>query len=350
MLKKNVLKITLIFVGIMLLVIAIVTLAVSAGNGDGEENAQKAEKNVSADYSSTDKSYADPFTILVSGRDAAAGLTDVLMLVRTEPAKNRATVLQIPRDTYVEYTEDPYKKINGAASVLGGSAELCDFLSDALGIEINGHLSIDMSALPKAIDTIGGIEIELPEPLVYNDPEQKLSIDLPAGKQKLDGERALQFVRYRSGYVRGDIGRMDAHKMFLAALVRRARALDTVELARLAYSILPMLDTSVTLSQALTLLKTASNIPEENIVFVTLPGEEVIAEKSGASYYSISAPATKEILKEFFELDEAKFDKKAVFKNEKYENFSRCYDNYAPYRLYTASAICENGIIIDKYD
>lgn len=346
MLKKNAFKITLIFVGVILLTIAIVTLAVSAGRkDDGEEG-----KLISVNNDTSERAYAKPFTLLVLGRDSAAGLSDALMLVRVESMNKRATVLQIPRDTYAEYTENSYKKINGAATALGGEEALCSFLSESFGIDIDGYVSIDMDALPYIVDAVGGVEIELDEPLVYNDPEQSLSINIPAGKQKLDGKTALHFLRYRSGYVRGDIGRMDAQKVFLAAMGRKVKALGAIDLARLASAILPKVETNVTLVQSLSLANIVSEISEENIVLVTLPGDEAVAEKSGASYYSLSAPATREILSAYFGASDREFDKNGVFKNEKYESFKEIYENYAPYKLYTASTISENGIIIDKHD
>jgi LCP family protein required for cell wall assembly len=348
MLKKNVLKITLIFVGVILLITAIVTLAVSAGRGDG--NAFNEKNGNSKEASVSDIPYAKPLTVLAVGKDSAAGLSDALMLVRIEPAEQRATALQIPRDTYAEYTENSYKKINGAVSALGGTAQLCSFLSESFGIEINGYVSVDMEVLPSLVDSVGGVEIELGEPLVYNDPEQELYINIPAGKQKLDGKSALHFIRYRSGYVRGDIGRMDAQKVFLASLGKKVRSLDTIDLARLASAMLPKIETDLTLSQAISFTKIISDIPDENITFVTLPGDEAVAEKSGASYYSISAPAAEEILCTYFGLTAGGFDKKALFRNEKYESFKKCYDNYAPYKLYTAASIYEKGIIIDKHD
>ncbi len=348
MLKKNALKITLIFVGIILLITAIVTLVVSAGRGDGNTVGEKNE--ASKDVAVSDIPYAKPLTVLAVGKDSAAGLSDAIMLVRVEPSQHRATVLQIPRDTYAEYTESSYKKINGAVSALGGTEQLCSFLSETMGIDINAYVSIDMNVLPTVVDTVGGVEIELDEPLVYNDPEQNLSINIPAGKQRLDGKSALHFIRYRSGYVRGDIGRMDAQKVFLASLGKKIRSLDAIYLARIASAILPKTETNVTLSQAISLTKIFSDIPDENITFVTLPGEEVVAEKSGASYYSVSAPATEEILCAYFGLAAGEFDKKAVFRNEKYESFKKCYENYVPYKLYTAASIYKNGIIIDKHD
>lgn len=345
MLKKNVLKITLIFVGVILLSIAIITLAVSAGRVDSGED----ETAISVNNDTSKTAYEKPFTILVLGRDSAAGLSDALMLVRVDQMNKRAAVLQIPRDTYAEYTENSYKKINGAATALGGADKLCSFLSESFGIEINGYVSVDMDSLPYIVDSVGGVEIELDEPLVYNDPEQSLSINIPAGKQKLDGKTALHFLRYRSGYVRGDIGRIDAQKLFLTAFGQKIKTLDTIKLASLASAVLPRIDTNVTLPQALSLAKTASEIPEENIVLVTLPGEETVAEKSRASYYSLSAPATSELLSKYFGRSDGTFDKNGIFKNEKYGSFKEIYENYAPYKVYTASSISENGIIIDKH-
>ena len=346
MIKKNLLKTVLVFFGIAVLLTAIIAFTVIAGRRDpmGSENTDGAKE-----VAVSDQPFARPFTVLVAGKDSAAGLCDVLMLVRVDAASDLVTILQIPRDTYAEYTEGTYKKINGAQTALGGTEALCGFLSDSFGIAIDGYVSVDMDVIPLAVDTLGGVEIELDTPLVYNDPAQELSINIPSGRQTLDGVSALQFIRYRSGYVRGDIGRMDAQKLFLASFARKIKGLNAFELAHLAAAMLPKLDTNISLSKALTLGKVASSVSEENIVFVTLPGEEVVAQSSGVSYYSLSAPATKEILCAYFGARAEDFDKNAVFKNERYESFCKCYENNAPYKLYTASSLCENGINIDKH-
>ncbi len=346
MLKKNLLKTVLVFFGIAILLTAIIAFTVIAvrRDGNGTEKTDAAKEVAVSDHP-----FARSVTILASGKDSAAGLCDVLMLVRVDASNDRVTVMQIPRDTYAEYTQGSYRKINGAQAALGGMEELCGFLSDSFGIAIDGYVSVDMEVIPAAVDALGGVEIELDEPLVYSDPAQELSINIPSGKQTLDGKSALHFIRYRSGYVRGDIGRMDAQKMFLASLARKVKGLNALELAHLAAAILPKLDTNVSLSEALTLARAVTSIPEENISFVTLPGEEVIAQSSGASYYSLSAPSVKELLCAYFGANAEDFDKKAVFKNEKYESFCKCYENYAPYELHTVSSLCENGIIIDKH-
>ena len=71
------------------------------------------------------------------------------------------------------------------------------------------------------MDNLSGIEIDLPYDMDYEDSSQNLSIHLKAGKQTLGGKEALGFLRYRSGYVTGDLGRIDAQKLFLNAFINR---------------------------------------------------------------------------------------------------------------------------------
>lgn len=289
--------------------------------------------------------------VLVMGRDEASGLCDMLMLVSYNMTAEKVNVLQIPRDTYAEYTSGNYRKINGAVSALGGEEKLCDFLSKAICVDIDYYLSLDLDVLGKVVDVIGGVEVNIPFDMNYDDPTQGLSIHLKKGKILLDGDMARQFVRYRSGYAEGDLGRIDAQKIFLAALVKKLKSEGSLfEISAIATSIIGDVKTNIPISNVIFLVKQAFSVSPQNIKFVTLAGEGAVAKASGASYYVLSRPSTVEIVNEFFgaQADENSFDKERVFLNEKYASFSDIYYSKAEYEVYDASALMSDGIDIAR--
>ena len=227
---------------------------------------------------------------------------------------------------------------------------LCAFLSESLGIAIDRYVSMDLDVLSEIVDAIGGVSITLPDALFYEDPAQGLSIRLPAGEQVLDGQRAEYFVRYRMGYVRGDLGRMDAQKLFLTALARQIKSSLTMSAAlRVATNVLPRIDTNLAIKDMTALVRSVFSFDEQNVLLATLPGEEAVAEKSGASYYVLSSAATEELLVQYFGATEH-LDPNGVFRNAKYTRFCEIYDGYSPYNVHSMGQIAGEGIEIEKTD
>ena len=275
----------------------------------------------------TDKKNEDPFCVLVLGKDRASGLTDVIMLVSFDPAKDRISVMQIPRDTYAEYGAKSHNKINGALAELGGADKLEAFFERTLGVSIDGHLTLDLDAFREIVDTLGGVEIELDAPLRYSDPSQKLYIDLPRGKQVLDGKQAEMYVRYRSGYAKGDIDRLDAQKKFLAALFETVKKQISAENAYgIASSVVRAVDTDVGLAMGVALGLEAINVDSSKLYFFTLPGEAAVSRRSGASYYVMSAKPAQRILTEYFGKEAEGIDVEKSFSHPSYKEFIRIYE------------------------
>lgn len=271
------------------------------------------------------------FRVLVSGVDRTSGLSDVLMLVCIDREMDEAWVMQLPRDTYAAYTDRSYKKLNGAPQTLGSMEQTCRFLSDALGVEIDRYVRLSPDVLRDAVDAVGGVEIELDRTMYYNDPAQGLSIYLKKGKQMLNGEQAEQLVRYRWGYARGDLDRLDVQKQFLSSFVRTAREKLSLSLAvRLASSLWGEVDTNLKLSELPMLVGEMMELDDESIFFVTAPGSEAIA-KSGASYYALSAPSMEKLLCEHFGGEAGGFDRDGVFLNRQNFDFEKIYQSELAY-------------------
>lgn len=285
----------------------------------------------------------DVENILFLGMDREAGLTDVMMLIAVDRDTERITVLQIPRDTYAEYTDGSYKKLNGAYNSLGGAKEVASFLSDSMGIEIHRYMCIGLDTFGEVVDALGGVEIDLPSDMKYSDPEQGLYIDLKAGKQTLDGKTAQHFVRFRSDYANGDLGRIDAQKLFMSAFFRTlCDKFSPVTAAKLV-AVAEGVETNIGASDMLGFCSDALDMGGDGILFATLPGEEVTATVSGASYYAISAPSVAELTELYFGRKK-EFDSEKKFLNERYDSFKLIYENYVEYDVCSVSDILRDGI------
>ena len=285
------------------------------------------------------------YNVLLIGTDREAGLADVMMLARLDLAAKRASIMQIPRDTYAEYTNGSYKKLNGAYSVLGAQG-MCDFLGEAFGICIDRYIVTGLDTVRNAVDAIGGVDVNIPCDMKYRDKSQDLYIDLKAGLQHLDGDAVEQFLRFRSGYIEGDIDRMDAQKLFLAASAKKIK--DEFSPA-LAYRLLEAADgieTNFSASELLNIALETAGIGSENVTVLTMPGAEARAA-SGASYYSISKKAASSVAKSFFGADSGELDREGKFLNEQNASFRNVYNGYTEYKAYTLADIAQNGIEID---
>ncbi len=266
----------------------------------------------------------EPFSVLILGKDEVSGLTDVMMLASFDAENDRICVMQIPRDTYAEYS-DKHRKLNTASRVLGGERELCDFLSDALGVSIDGYVSLELEGFRRAVDAIGGVEIELDRTLYYNDPEQDLYIYLQKGKQLLDGKKAEMLVRYRSAYKRGDLDRLDMQKVFLRVLFTKIKASVNISNAyELASSVFPYMDTNIPLAAFISLGLKALDVEDSGLVFLTLPGEDAKGG-DGGSYYVMSKEHTRRVLEEYFVSTCDEIDRKRLFEHPTNKDFQKIY-------------------------
>lgn len=298
---------------------------------------------VTTDGTTESDGSARSMNILFLGTDREAALCDVILLANLDFEAERVTVAQIPRDTYAAYTSQTYKKLNGAYSSLGGAAETADFLAKAMGIDIRHYVCIDLDTLGAVVDALGGVDIDIPCDMVYSDSEQGLYIDLKKGTAHLDGELAEQFLRFRSGYINGDIGRMDAQKLFLAALMNTvAQKLSPVVAMRLSAAA-EGVETDLSVADMLSIGIRLLDVKGEAAVLLTLPGEEAVASVSGASYYVVSRSACEEIMKKYFGAS-APFDADGSFLNTNYESFESIYSSYREYTPVTVAELTENGV------
>jgi LCP family protein required for cell wall assembly len=162
-----------------------------------------------------------PVYVAVMGVDERAqdvGRSDTLMLLRLDPASNGLSIVNIPRDTRVTFPSGRRSKINAAYSA-GGANFVTEVVSSAFGVARPYYVSMNFQAFVQIVDQVGGVEMTVDKHYVYDDAAQDLHINIPAGRQQMDGKTALEFVRLRyDGVTNSDIARIGRQQQFLQAL------------------------------------------------------------------------------------------------------------------------------------
>ena len=155
---------------------------------------------------------------LATGGEVGDGRTDTILLVHVPgPFSGQpATMVSIPRDSYVEIPGWGMDKIN-VAFAEGGPALLAQTVEQSTGLRLDHYAEIGFGGFGGVVDALGGVTLCLPEPI--NDP--LAGIDLPAGCQVLDGPNALGYVRTRAT-PRADLDRMLHQREFMSAMLQRA--------------------------------------------------------------------------------------------------------------------------------
>lgn len=264
---------------------------------------------------------------LVMGCDASEHLTDSILLLSLNENLHRVRILQIPRDTYAEYTEKDYKKLNGAMNVLGAGG-VKQFLSQAIGVPIDYYVVLQLRFFGELVDAVGGVEMEIPNDMEYDDPSQNLRIRLKSGMTRLDGAAAQQLVRYRSGYANADLGRLDTQKLFLRAFAKQCQTLSGMQLLHLLSFALTGVRTDMDLPSAIRVVRILQSCDAETMQMATLSGQAVQGT-SGAWYYVVNRQGGQAMVNSYLmpsvPLTLSQFDAGGVFDRESNVRFHRIY-------------------------
>ncbi len=228
---------------------------------NGEEQYQNisSETKVLYEYSeemanqdlilSSNKTFDEPLTFLLMGVDSeTAGLNanaafngDTLMLITFNPKTLTATMVSIPRDTYVPIAcnNDRYAKINSSAAY--GTSCVIDTVSSFLDIDIDYYVKINFKGVVELVDAIGGIEVDVEAPtynsskydgLMCEQNSDRLFGDhlvcIEPGLQTLDGEQALAYARNRHMYIGGDLDRVRHQQQVVEAIASKALQFSSI--------------------------------------------------------------------------------------------------------------------------
>ncbi|MFI0239621.1 LCP family protein [Streptomyces sp. NPDC016845] len=218
------------------------------------------------------------------GRSDGTQRSDTTILLHVAADRRSATAVSFPRDLMVDMpgcrkgdggrTEPMFAMFNYAFEV-GGTACTIRTVEKMTGVRIDHHMVVDFQGFKNMVDAVDGVEVCLDRPI--RDADAHLS--LAAGRQLLDGEQALGYVRVRKTLGNGsDTDRMDRQQRFLGALVTKAQSDGVLLNPTKLYPVLDAATSSLTTDRGLAslrglydLVRGMRGIPAERIQFLTVP-------------------------------------------------------------------------------
>ncbi|MER0245488.1 LCP family protein [Streptomyces sp. HSW2009] len=209
--------------------------------------------------------------------------TDTLMLVHLSAKRDRASIISLPRDSYAEIPayRDPKtgalrrthpQKIN-AAYAEGGPSLTVRTVEHMTGVHVDHYLEVDFTSFMRTVDAVGGVEVCTARPL----KDRYTGLDLSAGRHRLGGGEALQYVRSRHVDGAADLGRIQRQQRFLAALIDKATdtgaLLNPVKFGKVASSLLGSVraDRQLSSSELIEFGKAMRNFTPASSEFTSVP-------------------------------------------------------------------------------
>ena len=226
----------------------------------------------------TNGRYNGMYTFMIVGLDKVGNNTDTIMVGCLNVVDGELNIINIPRDTLVN-TKYNVKKINYIYPACINNnkdaiGELKAGLEDMLGFGIDKYVVVDIATAEQIVDTIGGVEFDVPVDMHFKDPKQGLYIDIDAGLQKLNGEQTVQVLRFRKTYAGGDIQRIGVQQDLLKAMASQLLSLGNIpNIGRLIEIVEDNTETDMTADNIRFYIKEFLLLNKDNINFYTLPGD-----------------------------------------------------------------------------
>jgi len=229
----------------------------------------------------------DKATIMIMGvdeRDDDVGRSDTLMIASIDPKTNQASLLSVPRDTRVKIKGHGFDKVN-AAYAYGKEKLSQDTVENLLGVSIDHYVIINTKSFKKIIDAIGGIDIDVPKRMHYEDPwddDGGLIIDFHPGMQHMDGAKAVTYVRYRDE--EGDLGRIRRQQDFVRAFMEKLVSPSIIpKLPTVIKEVMGSLETDLSFRQLLEFVGTLKESKNNGLKTDMVPGKPLYID--GVSYW-----------------------------------------------------------------
>ncbi len=240
-----------------------------------KEKKMKKSATSSVETESTGKDITEPFTILLMGIDStdevlsknAVANGDTLILVTFNPKTLNATMLSIPRDSYVPiacWSNKAENKITHAAAY--GNDCMMNTIENYLGVNIDYYAKINFKGLVKLVNAVDGVEINVEQTLCTDDSSRGGQVCINPGLQTLDGEQALVYARNRKALVNGDFGRNQHQQEIVMALANKIKTISSVsKFMEILDTVSNSLDTNLTTQQMLSFYNIAKDIVKRSL-------------------------------------------------------------------------------------
>lgn len=233
--------------------------------------------------------------------------TDTMILCKADKSTGQVSLLSIPRDTkaYIRGRKNE-EKINHAHAYGGADLSL-KAVKDLLGLDVDYYVKVDYNIVKEFVDIVDGVEVDVPINMVYSDPAATppLNINLSKGYQSLDGDQALQFLRFRKGapgfpdLPGGDLGRIQSQQQFIkAAMGKILRPSNIGKIPQMAKSYYNNVETNMPMDVILKFAMNANKFGTEKMEMATLPGEDKYI--NGISYFISDEGECDSLVKSMF--------------------------------------------------
>ncbi|MBU3088481.1 LCP family protein [Clostridium gasigenes] len=310
--KKSPLKITIITLLIIILVTLIGGGLYSLYLSSKLDKVDLDKNNIGITNETTENlskyaSYDKIINIALFGIDAGDnefGRSDSIMVLTVDPVHNKLKLSSIMRDSYVNIPDHGMDKLNHAFA-FGNSTLALQTLNENFNINVDNFISTNFSNLPKIIDKLGGVTInltaeEIPLMNKYAASRGSTSSIDSAGPQLLDGDLALAYsrIRYTAG---GDYERTSRHRTVLGAVFNKVNNTPATQFPSLLNDFLPFVQTSFSTSELLSLGTTISQIGSSKIIEDRFPRDDFSKGETinGIYYLTFDEEATKTQMQQF---------------------------------------------------
>lgn len=233
--------------------------------------------------------------------------SDTMMLVKIDKKTGKVNAVSIPRDTRTKIVNhEGFRKINASFAKDGPYAAI-DTLRNFTNVDFTNYVAIDYKGVKEIVDIIGGIEVDVPFDMDYDDPTDSppLHIHLKKGKQKLDGKAAMEFLRFRKSNKKqgdkfiGDVGRVTHQQYFMKELMKQTLSTKNItKLPRILRAGIEHVLTNISIDEVFELAKVFTSYKAEKLTIDTIPGNEKYI--SGSSYFVCDEEETAKLFKKIF--------------------------------------------------
>lgn len=232
--------------------------------------------------------------------------TDTLILASFDQKSKNLDLISIPRDTYYHtegYDYPHFKKINAVYGLkkTEDPEGVMAAVSNLLNVPVDHYATLSCTDVESIVNSLGGIKVNIPFDMNYDDPwsEPPLHIRLKKGNQILNGQEAVQFLRYRknndNSHSDGDIGRINRQQQFIKAVAKQA---FSFKLPIVANTVFKHVKTSMTINDIKYYTKKAVGISIEDIETYQLPGKPNVIDNM--FYYIHDQQETKTLVLQIY--------------------------------------------------
>lgn len=229
--------------------------------------------------------------------------SDSVMIASLDPVSKKSYLFSIMRDTYVSIPGNGMDRVN-AAIAKGGPELAMKTVSDLMGIPVQYYVYTDFKGFIALVDAIGGLDLEVEKDMKYSDSADGnlYDIDLKKGYQHLDGDTALQYVRFRHDAT-SDFTRTERQRKFMKTLAEKLQSSTSLlKLPSILQSVDPYIETNLNVTQMIKLGSLGFEVKTDGMISQQIPPMELLEEKrvGGAEVLGVDPAALKIFVKQLF--------------------------------------------------